>query len=419
MRRLDACILALLLLLLAGCSNRTRDNPFDPGNPTTGGKPPGFRAVAEDSKATLRWELVVSDNLAGYELFRRGPGDPDFLAVGGVLAADQTSFVDLALTNDSTYAYRLRFVLTDGRRGPFGDALARPGVGIVWVADAAPGLVVRVAPDGRARVLDLEGLETPGFVSADPALNRVWSSSREQGVVAVWAADGHLVDVEGTFGAPGDVSPIPGTSAAWVSDERTGSLVRFDAGVGLTATAGPFQLPSDVIAEPGGSAWVADRDAKRLVHVTGAGVVNFEQPLPDRPWRIALDPVTANLWISYTEAGAVECRTMAGSLVFRLNGLESPFTLAPDVAGGRMWVVLASGDAVVAFDRTGAPAGRINGIPRPRGAATDPRNGEVWITALGSGDGDGSLWHFSAAGGLISTLAPFGRPFAVDFDPTP
>ena len=417
MRRI-APAACLLLLVLAGCSHRERDNPFDPGNPTTGGRPPSFRAVAGAGQATLRWDAVFSEALAGYELFRRGPGDPDFLQVGALLSADSTSFLDAGLTNDSTYAYRLRFVLTDGQRGPFAEALARPGVGIVWVADAAPGLVVRVAPDGRARVLELPGLETPGFVSADPALNRVWSSSREQGVVAVWNANGQLVDVEGVFGAPGDVSPIPGTAAAWVSDERTGSLNRFDAGVGLTASAGPFRLPSDVIAEPGGSAWVIDRDAPRLIHVTGAGVFDFEQDLPDRPWRIALDSAT-RLWISYTEAGAVECRTSTGSLVFRIDGLASPYTLAADGAGGRMWVVLASGDAVAAFDGSGAPAGRISGIPRPRGIATDPRNGEVWVTALGREDGDGKLWHYDAAGGLISTLGPFGRPFAVDFDPTP
>jgi len=417
--RLRTAAVAALFLLLAGCSHRERDNPFDPGNPTTGGRPPGFRAVADINKATLRWDFVFSSALTGYELFRKGPGDADFLPVGGVIAPDSTSFVDAGLTNDSTYAYRLRFVLEDGRRGPFAEALARPGVGIVWVADAAPGLVVRVAPDGRARVFELPGLETPGFVSADPALNRVWSSSRDQGVVAVWNASGTLVDVEGTFGAPGDVAPIPGTPAAWVADERTGSIERFDAGVGLTASAGPFLLPSDVLAEPGGSAWVIDRDGRRLVHVTGTGVVSFDLDLPDRPWRLALDPVTADLWISYTDAGAVECRTSSGALRFRVSGLASPYTLAPDIARGRMWVALAGGDAVVAFDRTGASAGRIGGIPRPRGLTADPRNGEIWVTALGNGDGDGSLWHFDAAGGLISTLAPFGRPFAVDLDPTP
>src|SRR4029453_5972282 len=59
-------LFAALVLVSAGCSNRDRNNPFDPGNPDTGGMPPDFRAIADDRKNTLTWGTVVSPSLAGF-----------------------------------------------------------------------------------------------------------------------------------------------------------------------------------------------------------------------------------------------------------------------------------------------------------------------------------------------------------------
>jgi hypothetical protein len=87
----------LLFLIAAGCSNRLRDNPFDPGNPDTGGRPPGFVGIAGDSKVRLQWDFVVSGHLLGYELFRMLPGDTGFALVNPLIPADQTSYTDSAL----------------------------------------------------------------------------------------------------------------------------------------------------------------------------------------------------------------------------------------------------------------------------------------------------------------------------------
>ena len=409
-RALLVLALGLGQVLAAGCSNRLRNNPFDPGNPETGGRPPGFVGIAGDAKVLLQWDPVVSDHLAGYELFREGPGDTGFVLINPLITPDQTSFTDSMLTNDSTYAYRLRFVLVNGDRGTSSDVLARPGPAQIWVADAASGAITRVTPDGRAKVFLLPGLETPSFVGVEPVQGRVWSTSRDQGIVAIWSPNGILIDVSGLLAAPGKVAPIPSTNDAWITDERSGFVHRFNSGAGITASAGDFALPSDVVAVSSG-AWVADRDGKRLVHLNSAAVIDFDGPLPDRPWRLASDASTGDVWIAYTEAGAVECRNSSGALRFRAGGLARPFTIAFDVPRGLAWVVEANGNDVVAYDRLGARRGRI-GVVEPRGVAVDPRTGEIWVTSLG--EGTGSLQHFDANGQLLTTLIHFGRPSAVD-----
>ena len=410
--------LAVVALVGAvGCSNRLRNNPFDPGNPETGGRPPGFTAIAGESRVLLSWNLVVSDHLAGYELFRQAPGDTGFVLVNPLVTPDQTSYLDSNLVDDSTYAYRLRFVLTDGSRGTSSDAFARPGPARIFVADAATGFITRVAPDGRARVFILPGLETPSFVGVEPVQGRVWSTSRDQGIVAVWTANGTLVTVNGSLGAPGRVAPIPSSNDAWICDERTGEVLRFNSGAGVTVSAEGFALPSDV-AVAGTGAWVADRDGRRLVHITSAATIDFEESVPDKPWRLAYDFVNQDLWVSYTEAGAVECRNSAGALRFRIDNLARPFTISFDTARGVAWIAEAAGDEVIAFDRTGV---KLRTIPviQPRGVAVDTRTGEVWVTSLGAGEGAGTLQHFAFTGELLSQLGLFVRPSAVDLDAAP
>ncbi|HEV8481629.1 MAG TPA: hypothetical protein VGR66_12615 [Candidatus Eisenbacteria bacterium] len=416
-RRVFLGLAALALVGAAGCSNRLRDNPFDPGNPETGGRPPGFTAIAGEARVLLSWNLVVSDQLAGYEIFRRAPGDTGFVLLNPLVTPDQTSLVDSGLVDDSTYAYRLRFVLTDGSRGTSSDAMARPGPEQIWVADASTGFITRVSPDGRARVFILPGLETPSFVGVEPAQGRVWSTSRDQGIVAVWTANGTLVTVNGTLGAPGRVAPIPSTNDAWICDERVGAVLRFNSGAGVTASATDFNLPSDV-AVAGTGAWVADREGRRLVHLTSAATIDFEEAVRDKPWRLAYDFVNQDLWVSYTEAGAVECRNSAGALRFRIEDLARPFTISFDTARGVAWIAEAAGDEVIAFDRSGA---KLRTIPvvQPRGVAVNTRTGEVWVTSLGAGEGTGTLQHFAPDGTLLSQLGLFVRPSAVDLDAGP
>jgi DNA-binding beta-propeller fold protein YncE len=264
-------------------------------------------------------------------------------------------------------------------------------------------------------VLLLPGLQTPSFVGVEPVQGRVWSTSRDQGIVAIWSPNGILIDVSGLLLAPGKVAPIPSTNDAWIDDERTGEVHRFNSGGGITATASDFQLPSDVVAVPGG-AWVVDRDGKRLVHLNSAALIDFDEPLPDRPWRLASDSGTGDVWIAYTEAGAIECRNSSGALRFRAEGLSRPFTIAFDPVRGLAWIVEANGNDIVAYDRTGVRHAKI-AVTEPRGIAVDSRTGEIWVTSLGGGIG--SLQHFDQNGQLLSTLGAFGRPSAVDLDSGP
>jgi streptogramin lyase len=417
--RAPALLAALLAgLSIAGCSGRERTNPLDPANPETHGRPEAFVALAGERSVTLQWAPLSSPALAGYALRRRGPLDSDFVSVGGTLPPDRTSYLDAGLTDDSTYAYRLSFVLASGFTSPPAEAEARPGPAVPWVADAGADLIVRLTPDDRRRVLELPGLDNPADVAVERVRGRVWASSRTLGYVAVWEADGTLVGYDFIFQAPGALAPLPGTNSGWVVEERAGALSLWTPGSGVSAQALGLDLPSDVALESrSGSAWVVDRSARRLLRISPSGVALGAVDLPGRPWRVAADPSSGDVWVSYPEDGAVERRDSTGALLARATGLPGAFTLAPDPARGRVWVTLADANALVALSLSAQVVLRIGDLEAPRGLALDPRTGEVWVTTLGLRDGDGSVWLVSPSGQVLMRQTGFTRPFALALDP--
>ncbi|MFB0516848.1 MAG: hypothetical protein ACETWG_09645 [Candidatus Neomarinimicrobiota bacterium] len=164
-------LLSLAVLLVVACSNRERTNPLDPDNPVTHGAPTGFRAVANRDTARLSWDPLEVSNLDKYYIYRCV--GKDSLTLYSVVASNTTSFRDLKLTYDISYAYALQAVTTAGesRRTPPDTVI--PGPVNFWIADFYGSSVWRISYDGN-HVLDYEYFTSPEAVAFQPAENRVW-----------------------------------------------------------------------------------------------------------------------------------------------------------------------------------------------------------------------------------------------------
>jgi sugar lactone lactonase YvrE len=54
---------------------------------------------------------------------------------------------------------------------PYPDSVAVDGEGTIWITGVGPGQILAVAPDGRQRLLQIQGLQDPGPVAiAGPGL---------------------------------------------------------------------------------------------------------------------------------------------------------------------------------------------------------------------------------------------------------
>lgn len=67
------------------------------------------------NKVNLTW-ADNSSNETGFEVYRRGPGDPDFVIIG-LVGANATSFIDSSVAGNTTYAYALQAINSNGGSG--------------------------------------------------------------------------------------------------------------------------------------------------------------------------------------------------------------------------------------------------------------------------------------------------------------
>lgn len=101
-------------------ANAASDDPVAPGSLT---------AVGGDGLVSLGWDASVSNDVAGYDVYRSStsPVDTSGTPLNGVDLVTGTTFEDRAVVNGSTYHYAVVTELSDGRRSlPSAEASATP-----------------------------------------------------------------------------------------------------------------------------------------------------------------------------------------------------------------------------------------------------------------------------------------------------
>ena len=415
--RVVAAILGLLLL--AGCSDRKRTNPFDPKNPDTRGAPSGFVALAGDGRTDLRWDAVPTEGLLGFHLYRRTPSDTGFVSLSAILPPTTTSYADLGLLNGLDHRYRLFFVFErDGERGPFAEDIATPGSARPWVVDGNLGLLFRLTPDGRRVVRSYGEFDGPRAVAIDSARGHVWVSDGLMGRVTILdPATDVRVSIPGV-GSPGTLAVDPLDHVTWVCDESGDRVLAFDgSGNPVGTVIEPVSLPLGIALDVfDRSVLVVERAASRMRRfapdhslLAAIGV--------DRPSRVAIDSLTRRAWVTSFEAGTVtRIPPSMSTIELTIPGFQRPIGVAVDSRLGRIWVADPAAGELVALDRGGAILFRVGGLTEVREVAVDPETGDVWATAWRT-VGESEVFHLSSAGQVLSRLGGFSQPLGIAIDP--
>jgi hypothetical protein len=415
-----AAALGVLAALTAGCADRPRTNPLDPGNPETGGGPLGFTALAGNAQVALAWQAPPEGaRIGGYLLERRVHGTTAYATLDSVLPPTTLARIDAAVANDSEYDYRLSFVLVDG--GVSGAPVvrtARPGPEIVWVSDPGVDEIARMAPDGRTRALTLDGVEACNRVAVQLADGDLWAGSPLSGAVLVFGVDGSVSNSFAGLDEPNAIAVDPTSSSAWICEEAPGaSKVRRWASDGTVLANGPvFGLASDVAIIPGGGVWVVDEQSGRLVSLNTSGAATGTFALPSDPRRIARDPIDGSLWVTCYSSGDVVHVGSNGGVIATYEGFNGPYGIDVDEFRNLVWVGLDGDGAVVGLRASdGGVVFRVGGIPHPRSLAVNDRTGECFVAAIASHE----LVRIDANGVVLSRNPNFSAPFDVKIDPGP
>jgi streptogramin lyase len=414
-RRALLALLALLPPLALGCSERARLNPFDPRNPTTGGRPQGFVALAGNGQITLRWNPSVAPDLIGYALQRKGPGDTAFVAYG-TLSARADSLIDFLLQNRRDYEYRIAYEFTRGVSPHFSADLAQPAPVHPWVVDAGSGALLRMTADGRRVGRRLAGFYAPNRAALDRRNGRIWLSDTFGGALVLFGSDGSLIRRIPDFAQPGAIAVDPVDGTIWVCDEARNEVEHVDElglPVGLTSLIPDVRGPFGIAVDPNDrSVWICEHGRDQLRKVDRDGSPLYLIPLAT-PARVAVDSSTREAWVTDFDGGRLVRLSPTGTVLSTLAGLPGPLGVAVDHRRGLVWVALARGNSVVAYRSDLSEAARVNGISAPRHLSLDLAVGEAWVVAGGSGE----LWRIALDGSVVMRSGGFSAPVDVVVDP--
>ena len=412
MRRVVAL---LALALAASCSRRERANPLDGQNPSTGGAPQGFNAIAGETSVSLRWTPRPDLAIDGFQLLRLAPGDSLYRLLGPVLPNSASRFSDGGTQSGLEYRYRLYFVIERGLGQRFAEDVAAPGPLRLWVVDAGGGRLIRLSPDGRDVAIEQSGFGESSGLAVTPDLGPVWVADPISGIV-------DIVDPGDFLGArlrglqkPSTMALDPIDDSAWICD-ISGTVWHFFSS-GAAANPPSISVPLD---DPEGVATGAQDGALWVAEFGGARIRRFGRdgtPLGARallnPIRVAVDSTNGEGWVTSVASGYV-WRLSPALVVLDSLRFQAPFGIALDWRRRTAWIVDPDTGELIAVNMdTQAVRFRIGGLGVPRDVAVDLSRGDAWVVSAATGQ----AFRYSAGGRLIATVGGLGEPAEVRLDP--
>ena len=414
----SAGLALLALLALAGCEGRLRTNPLDPENPQTGGGPVGFVALGDNAVVHLTWSGVPSNvQIEGFLLERKTTGPDPFVPVTDVLPKSAQGFDDTDVVNDIDYQYRFSYVLANGEiTGTPALSEARPGPEVAWVADPGSDEVIRMTPDGRARVFSIPNVRAVNRVAVQLSGGQIWATEPLDGRVRTWSVDGVALNSFNGLSQPNALAVDPTSLTAWICEELGPRVRRWTATGTVVASSGTIGLPTDVAVRSGGGAWVIDNDRGLLLRLEASGAISDTIDVGPDPRRLAVDVLDGSVWVSRLTAGEVVHVSAAGQILARVPGLAMPYAIDIDEFRNQVWVGLDGANAVQVLARSdGAKQFVVEGILRPRGLVVLDRTGECWVVAIAAHE----LVRINSNGVIESRYRGLSAPYDVRVDPGP
>jgi DNA-binding beta-propeller fold protein YncE len=405
----------LAAALVAGCSSREHANPFDPENPVTQGRPPGFVALAGSRLVQLRWTRPSLSGDFGYRLFRRADGETDFQQVGSDLGGSATSYFDFGLENGTTYRYRLYYMFNGTAGGVPAEDFGTPGPLKPYCTDLSRRTLIGATADGHHIVSETGGFFGPTHIAVDPSRGVVWISDTYDGeVFIIDPLSGGRTAIRG-LAEPVAIALDPIDRSAWVCDQALNAVFHYDAG-GLPASPpslSPITTPIGVATDPTyGVLWVCERGADQVRRYTRTGALIGSTPM-GAPSRVAVDSLTSDAWVTSLEGQRVVRISAATGAVVGTVSLSGPIGVAVDARRDRIWVADARAGQLVSVLRGSTIEFRVGGLVETREVAVDVATGDAWVTCPGIR----ALVRVSAAGAIVERLTDLSDPYGVALDP--
>ena len=405
--------LALLGALLAACSQRERANPLDPENPSSGGAPQGFNAVADFVSARLVWTPRADLGIDGFRLYRKAPFDQDYVPLGGLRPATSTGYFDGGLIDGLDYRYRLYYVIDGENAVRYAEDVVTAGRVRAWTVDAGGGRLIKLAPDGRDIHTARTGFGGSSTLAVTPDHGPLWIPDELGGIVRIRDPQDFLgPNVPGITNQPFTVALDPVDGTAWVCD-LDGKVVHLTPqGTSAGGSLVNLSRPAGIATHPGtGDVWVTELTGHRVRRYDRTGVPLGARVLPS-PSRVAVDSLTGIAWVTSSTFHRVWL-VRPDMVAIDSVAIDGPLGVALDWRRRTAWIAAPGSDVLVGLDMdTRAQRFRVAGLGDPTDAAVDLDRGEGWVVAYTAG----AAYRFSPTGTALGSVSGLGRPYEIRLD---
>ncbi len=407
-------LLGLYALVLWGCSDRQRRNPFDPQAEDPRDNFSVLEAVAGDQVVELRWDFSTFDDIEGVFIYRQTGSEAYVRLPVGQLRPTLQTYTDSSVENGTTYAYRLALAVVGEAEVLLEDQTRSviPGPEIGWIGDFTTGLVWQISADGRGGRF-AQG-RFPGL--QDIAVNRrdgsCWVSDRLFSGLFRILVDGTLETYTASIGETGNMSLDLTEDIGWIIDTAEHTVYWFQTAaptdtltfVGVDAR---FTEPSGIAAQAG-RCWIADRQDGRvlLYEPEGKHLVEFKGLL--KPGPVAAGPLGV-AWVLLNQGNSLSRLGLDGTQLEIKLPFEGAMRLEVDLETGNCWIIGTADLAV--FNDGGSLILHIQDVPGGQDIAVDEQTRHIWLST------NNALWKMDMMGQTLSRLEGFTTAARVVVDP--
>jgi sugar lactone lactonase YvrE len=400
MKALITLLTLVTMTVAAGCETRTRENPFDPLNPETGGRPSLLNAAARDGVVDLRWE---DGSMMGIKAFGIYKGtSPDSLTRVVSIPFQYRLFREGGLTNGATYYFAIGFEFYEGEDLLTAAEPVTPGPDVPWVLDGGDPPLALLGADGRSVVSREASGADLADISIEPEISFVWCIDPVEGRLMAYDKNGRLSASRPGFELYYRVSADLASGGVWTISFDRGTLERVDERGVRSMIDSTLVMPLDVDASPLGGCWVSD--AQGLVHRYAPDGSKQTVEQVARPTRLSATGENS-VWVAdplWDEA----LKISTAGIVARVSGLDGPFDVAATPDGG-CWI--ADRTRVLRVDSSGEIQATAGGFTGAGSIDYNPRTDECWV-ADSLAD---RVVRLSSEGERLTVLSDLTSPFVI------
>jgi len=290
----------VLICLIMACSERDRDNPLDPHNVDTGGRPTGLRAVSMERSVHLEWTPLNLRDLTGIDIYRCA-GDGEFTRFDSTAAG---TYIDQKVEYGIRYQYYITARSAAYESPPSEVVATTPGPTFTWVADYGSGYVSCLSHDLNSLVGSFGQLFYPQVVACSPQERAAWASARYESQLYKVGQTGRLFATVPNMTSITDLAVDTTSGDVWVARKEPGVITRLDRYGVARATSSMVQKPMALAATfTSGACWVVDAGDRHLKCFNSAAqrIVNSQDPLL-APQDLVLCQDRGKIWVADSTA---------------------------------------------------------------------------------------------------------------------